>query len=103
MARTDQGISRPPQQEPRKAAIMAKSRFETLMDLICKYDDVPKRDRDTALLNILIEQAAEQPCEESSVFIELFESTARSPYSKAKRLKALVRNGFDRHDKIDSV
>ena len=82
---------------------MAKSRFETLVDLICKYDDVPKRDRDTALLNILTEQAAEQPCEESSVFIELFESTARSPYSKAKRLKALVRNGFDRHDKIDSV
>ena len=43
-----------------------------------------------------------QECEEASVFIELFESTAKSPYSKAKRLKALVRNGFDRHEKIDS-
>ena len=81
---------------------MVKTRFEIVVDLICKYDDVPKRDRDTKLLNILTEQAALQECSEASVFLELFESTARSPYSKAKILKALVRNGFDRQEKIES-
>ena len=81
-----------------------KLRFDTLLDLLCKYDQLPVRDLD--LLNVLkidIQsecreiQSWDQPNTRENVFLKMLLSTSVSIYSKVTRFNALVRNGFDKN------
>ena len=78
--------------------VQAKTRFDTLVDLLCKYE----AQRDTELMQILTEDIKAATSSSENVFIKLFNSMAYSIYSKANRMSALSRSGFDHRAKTST-